>query len=136
MLKNCDSFLRNVNRVNIRFIEIVCLKFMPQSQPSEQELLKTVLQPLLEDFHYWFLRSRSLLETENITFLSEEQQLELLERVKNAQQEVTTAQMMFQATNGQVGIETATLVPWHRLVSECWQVGMQWRSLGKKANEL
>ena len=109
---------------------------MPQPQPSEQELLKTVLQPLLEDFQYWFSRSRSLLETEDITFLDEEQQSELLERVKKAQQEVTTAQMLFQATDGQVGIETATLVPWHRLVSECWQVGMRWRSGGSTAKEL
>jgi hypothetical protein len=103
---------------------------MPQPQPSEQELLKTVLQPLLEDFQYWFSRSRSLLETEDISFLSKEQQSDLLARVKLAQQEVTTAQMLFQATGGQVGIETATLVPWHRLVSECWQVGMRWRSVG------
>lgn len=102
---------------------------MPQSQPSEQELLKTILQPLLEDFQYWFSRSRSLLETENITFLSEEQQLNLLSRVKQAQQEVATAQMLFQATEGQVGVETSTLVPWHQLVGECWQVGMRWRSL-------
>jgi hypothetical protein len=101
---------------------------MPQSQPSEQELLKTLLQPLLEDFQYWFSRSRSLLETEDITFLSKDQQSDLLERVKKAQQEVIAAQMLFQATNGQVGVETATLVPWHRLVSECWQVGMRWRS--------
>ena len=103
---------------------------MPQSQPSEQELLKTVLQPLLEDFQYWFSRSRSLLETEDITFLSKEQQSDLLARVIHAQQEVTTAQMLFQATSGQVGIETATLVPWHQLVSECWQVGTRWRSMG------
>jgi hypothetical protein len=101
---------------------------MSQSQPSEQELLKSVLQPLLEDFQYWFSRSRSLLETEDIPFLSEEQQSDLLVRVRQAQQEVSTAQMLFQATNGQVGIETATLVPWHRLVSDCWQVGMRWHS--------
>lgn len=103
---------------------------MPQPQPSEQELLKTVLQPLLEDFQYWFSRSRSLLETEDISFLSKEEQSDLLARVKFAQQEVTTAQMLFQATGGQVGVETATLVPWHRLVSECWQVGMRWRAIG------
>ncbi len=101
---------------------------MHQSHPSEQELLKTLLEPLLEDFQYWFSRSRSLLETEDITFLSKDQQSDLLERVKKAQQEVIAAQMLFQATNGQVGVETATLVPWHRLVSECWQVGMRWRS--------
>ena len=102
---------------------------MNQSQPSEQDLLKSVLQPLLEDFQYWFSRSRSLLESEDITFLSDQQQSELLERVKTAQQEVSTAQMLFQVTDGKVGIETATLVPWHRLVSECWQVGMRWRSI-------
>ncbi|NEQ25796.1 MAG: DUF2605 domain-containing protein [Microcoleus sp. SIO2G3] len=109
---------------------------MPQSQPSEQELLKTLLQPLLEDFQYWFSRSRSLLETEDITFLSEEQQLDLLSRVQQAQKEVATAQMLFQATNGQVGVETATLVPWHRLVSECWQVGMRWRTMASTAPSL
>jgi hypothetical protein len=104
------------------------LKFMHQSQPSEQELLKSVLQPLLEDFQYWFSRSRSLLETEDLPFLSEQQQADLLTRVRTAQQEVSTAQMLFQATDGQVGIETATLLPWHRLVSECWQVGTRWRA--------
>jgi predicted flavoprotein YhiN len=108
---------------------------MPQHQPSEQELLKTVLQPLLEDFQYWFSRSRTLLETETITFLSKEQQSDLLERVKHAQQEVSTAQMLFQATNGQVGVETATLVPWHRLLSECWHVGMRWRAGASTALE-
>ncbi|HAA28910.1 MAG TPA: DUF2605 domain-containing protein [Cyanobacteria bacterium UBA8553] len=106
---------------------------MPQSQPSEQELLKAVFEPLLEDFVYWFSRSQSLLETETITFLSQEQQSDLLERVKKAQQEVCTAQMLFQATSGQVGVETSALVPWHQLVSECWQVGMRWRTLASSA---
>ena len=106
---------------------------MPESQPSEKELLKAVFEPLLEDFQYWFSRSRSLLETETITFLSEDQQSDLLERVTKAQQEVQTAQMLFQATGGQVGVETATLVPWHRLVSECWQVAMRWRTIASTA---
>jgi hypothetical protein len=102
---------------------------MHQSQPSEQELLKSVLQPLLEDFQYWFSRSRTLLETEDITFLTQEQQANLLTRVKDAQQAVSTAQMLFEVTHGQVGIDTATLVPWHHLLNECWQVGMRWRSI-------
>jgi hypothetical protein len=102
---------------------------MSQSQPSEQELLKSLLEPLLEDFQHWFSRSRNLLETEDIPFLSEREQADLLSRVKQAQQEVSTAQMLFRATGRQVGIETSTLIPWHRLVSECWQVGMQWRTL-------
>lgn len=94
----------------------------------EPELLKTVLQPLLEDFQYWFGRSRSFLETEQLSFLGTEQQSDLLARVLQAQQEVSTAQMMFQATGGQVGIDMAALMPWHELVTECWKVAMRFRS--------
>lgn len=101
---------------------------MSNSNLPEPELLKTVLQPLLEDFQYWFERSRSFLETEQIAYLSTKQQSELLERVKQAQQEVSTAQMLFQATGGQVGIDMATLMPWHQLLTDCWKVAMRFRS--------
>lgn len=100
---------------------------MPSSNLPEHELLKTVLKPLLEDFQYWFARSCSLLETEDIPFLSVQQQSDLLGRLKQAQAEVSTAQMLFEATGGQVGVETATLVPWHQLVTECWQVATRFR---------
>ncbi|ACK69825.1 conserved hypothetical protein [Gloeothece citriformis PCC 7424] len=102
---------------------------MSNSQPSERELLNTVLKPLLEDFQYWFSRACTLLEKEPLSFLSPEEQSNLLQRVKQAQQEVTAAQMIFQATDGQAGIEASMLVPWHKLVAECWQVSMRLRSL-------
>lgn len=95
---------------------------------SELELLRNLFQPLLEDFQYWFRRSRLFLETEQISFLSSEQQSQLLKRVKQAQQEVSTAKMLFQATGSQVGVDMATLMPWHQLVTECWQVAMRFRS--------
>ncbi len=101
---------------------------MSHTNPTEQELLKTILDPLLEDFQYWFSRARHLLESERITFLSIEEQAELLERVKTNQQEVRTAKMLFQATGKQAGIDTRALVPWHKLVAECWQVSRKWRS--------
>ena len=94
---------------------------------SEPDLLKTVLQPLLDDFQYWFGRSQLLLETESLSFMSAAQQAALLERVRQAQHEVGTAQMLFRATEGQVGIETSMLIPWHQLITECWQVGMKHR---------
>jgi len=106
----------------------IYFSFMLNSNLPEPELLKTVLQPLLEDFKYWFGRSRSLLEDERISFLSTKEQSDLLDRVRQAQQEVSTAQMLFQATGKQVGIDIATLMPWHQLVTECWKVGMQFRS--------
>ncbi len=99
---------------------------MLNSNLPEHELLKKILEPLLEDFQYWFSRGRSLLESEKITFLGSEQQADLLLRVKQAQQEVSTAQMLFKATGGQVGLETSTLMPWHQLVTECWQVAMRY----------
>jgi hypothetical protein len=95
---------------------------------SEPELLKAVLEPLLEDFQYWFSRTQTLLETEEIDFLGQEGQADLLARVLHARQEVSTAQMLFQATDGKAGVETAVLVPWHHLVTECWQVSMKFRT--------
>ncbi|NES82750.1 MAG: DUF2605 domain-containing protein [Moorea sp. SIO2B7] len=107
---------------------------MQPSQPRDKELLKELLEPLLEDFQYWFSRSRSLLESEKLPFFSEEEQAELLQRVKNTQKEVSTAKMLFKATDSQVAIDTATVIPWHKLVTECWQVASKWRSL-KRQND-
>ncbi|MCP6760812.1 MAG: DUF2605 domain-containing protein [Fischerella sp. CENA71] len=101
---------------------------MRDSNLPEPELLRTVLQPLLEDFQYWFARSRNLLETEQLDFLSSQEQSALLERVKQAQEEVNTAKMLFNATEGQVGIDMATLMPWHQLLSQCWKVAMYFRT--------
>ncbi|NJR65093.1 MAG: DUF2605 domain-containing protein [Leptolyngbyaceae cyanobacterium CRU_2_3] len=98
----------------------------PNLQP-EADLLKTFLHPLLEDFQYWFSRSRSLLEAYRIDFLDTQQQSDLLNRVKQAQQEVSAAQSLFQATDYQAGVDTSMMMPWHHLVTECWQVGMRFR---------
>ncbi|MGG6296440.1 DUF2605 domain-containing protein [Leptolyngbya sp. AN02str] len=93
----------------------------------EPELLKTLLEPLLEDFQYWFGRSRSLLENHDIDFLAQEQQIDLLKRVKQAQKEVAAAQALFKATDCQVGVQPSVLVPWHHLVTECWHVAVRYR---------
>ncbi len=96
----------------------------------DSNLLKTILEPLLDDFQYWFERSRIFLETQDIPFLTTEEQADLLARVSTAQQEVSTARMLFDATDGQVGIEASALTPWHNLVTECWQVVMRFHGRG------
>jgi len=101
--------------------------FTPGSNLPEPDFLKTLFQPLLEDFQYWFERSRTLLESHQIDFLSREQQATLLARVQQAQQEVNTTQLLFNAMDGQTGVEMSVLAPWHQLVTECWQVGMKFR---------
>ncbi|PSB18101.1 DUF2605 domain-containing protein [Phormidesmis priestleyi ULC007] len=101
---------------------------MFNSNLPESDLLKTVLEPLLEDFQYWFGRSRTLFESETIPFLKDEQQADILMRVTQAQKEVSTTQTLLKLTGGQVGVETSMLMTWHQLVTECWQVRMRLRS--------
>ncbi len=100
---------------------------LPPNFPTDPELLKLILEPLLEDFQYWFGRSRQLLETNTIGFLGTEQQSVLLQRVLTAQQEVSVMQMLFQATDGQAGVDPVVMGPWHRLVIECWGVATRFR---------
>ncbi len=101
---------------------------MRDSNLQGSELLKAILEPLLEDFQYWFDRSRNFLETEQISFMSNQEQSDLLRRVKEAQSELNTAKMLFHATEAQVGIDMATLMPWHKLLNECRHVAMRFRS--------
>ena len=109
---------------------------MSTEQPTEQELLKTVFEPLLEDFQYWFGRSRSLLESEQMSFLSAPEQAQLLERIIHSQQEVQTALMLFKATDGSAGIDSKMLLPWHQLVAECWDVAQKWRESKNQSNQI
>lgn len=101
---------------------------MLPSYPSDKELLKSILEPLLEDFSYWFEQSRTFLETETIFFLEREEQDILLDRINRAQQEVMTAKMLLSVTEGQAGIDPAILAPWHKLVTECWLIAQRCRS--------
>ena len=100
---------------------------MSPKQPQEKEILETILEPLLEDIQYWFDRSHSLLESEIMPFLSQSEQAQLLKKIELYQQEVSTAQMLFQATNKQVGVSPQTLFEWHQLVAECWALAKRWR---------
>jgi hypothetical protein len=102
---------------------------MQPSEPNEKELLKEILQPLLDDFQYWFSRSRSLLESERLSFLSPDEQTNLLERIKQSEEEVKTASMLFKITQGQAGIDTKVVGSWHQLVGQCWRIANQWRYL-------
>lgn len=102
---------------------------------SEQQLLKAVLAPLLDDFQYWFSHSREVLESQDVAVLSPQEQADLLERVKTAQQQVTATQSLFQATDGTVGVEMSTIAPWHQLVTECWQVAQKNRQQQSRSDD-
>jgi Protein of unknown function (DUF2605) len=101
---------------------------MFRSNPPDSNILKAVLEPLLDDFQYWFTRSQTLLEGDAIAFLTETQQTELLAKVITAQQEVAATQALMKVTDGQAGVETSVLMNWHQLVTECWQISLRLRS--------
>ncbi|NJN49793.1 MAG: DUF2605 domain-containing protein [Alkalinema sp. RL_2_19] len=96
--------------------------------PPDPNLLKQVLTPLLEDFQYWFERSRQLLETERLSFMTDAAQAAMLDRILEAQKAVAASQSILLATDGQAGVEMTVLMNWHKLVTECWSISMQRRS--------
>jgi Protein of unknown function (DUF2605) len=95
--------------------------------PAEPELLKALLQPLLDDFQYWFGRSQTLLESERLTFLTESEQQDVLRRVLESKQSVSVMQSLMTATDGQVGVDMQVLMGWHKLVHECWGLSTKYR---------
>jgi hypothetical protein len=97
------------------------------SLPPDPELLKVLLEPLFEDFDYWLTRSETLLSTTELSFLLPELQAEVLSRVRHALKEIHAARSLFQATDGQVGVEVSLLMDWHKLVTECWRIAIQHR---------
>ncbi|MGK7912880.1 MAG: DUF2605 domain-containing protein [Synechococcus sp.] len=97
--------------------------------PDSKQLLKELLSPLLEDFHYWFGKSITLLEDNRIEFLTPSEQTELLERVKAALAELQSAEQLYSLSDYSVGIDPKLVVQWHRLLLECGGVGQQFRRL-------
>ncbi|MCM1983808.1 DUF2605 domain-containing protein [Lyngbya confervoides] len=91
----------------------------------DQALLKSVLEPLFEDFQHWFGRTQVILQTQTVDFLSETEQAALLHQLDQAMAEVTAAQALFGAMGAQAGVETTVLMNWHQLVTQCWQVIMR-----------
>ncbi len=106
-------------------------EFSPESFSAAKrraELLDTVLAPLLEDFVYWFGRSREWLQATRVDFLSPAAQQDLIQRLEQAEVEVKTAQLLYRATGKQVAIDMGPVSEWHRLLMECQGIGMRYRS--------
>ena len=97
--------------------------------PDSKQLLQELLTPLLEDFHYWFGKSITLLEDNRIEFLSQTEQADLLERVRAALRELQSAEQLYNLSDMSVGVDPKLVVKWHRLLLECGGVGQQFRRL-------
>lgn len=96
---------------------------------SKSELLREILGPLLEDYRYWFERSRRFLQEETLEFISPEEQQSLLEQVLTAQAELQVAEALYQASDQEVGIDPGLMAKWHRLLMKCAELGRQFRQI-------
>lgn len=92
----------------------------PSNQP-EQPIVQAVLEPLLEDFQYWFGETQALLDSPKADCLATSDRQALVQEVTAAQQAVATAKTLLLATDGHAGVDMAVVGQWHRLVNKCWQ---------------
>lgn len=117
----------SVNRIVNFYIR---LEFKMQPYESmEKDLLKKILEPLLDEFQFWFSESRSLFESERISFLFVDEQDQLLNKIIQYQEEVKTSLILFQVTNGETIVDPQVVASWHKLVAECWSIARKWRYL-------
>jgi hypothetical protein len=96
-------------------------------QPADQPLVQTILEPLLDDFLYWFDETESLLASIEAECLVDSESHALIEEIKAARQEVVTTKTLMLATGGDAGVEVAVVGRWHQLVSKCWRTARQVR---------
>jgi hypothetical protein len=102
-------------------------QFSEFAEPAPEQLLANLLEPLLEDFGYWFDKAADLLQNHRLEFISEQEQAHILSRVRTAQQEVQTAKTLFALSGKRVGIDAQAMLPWHNLLMECQALGMRYR---------
>ena len=107
----------------------------PGQLPNDANLMKTILPPLLEDFQHWFASTLEMMATRDVSFLTAEQQQNLLSRVQLAQKQVSASQVLSSATDSQAGIEMPVVMAWHKLVHECWGVALRSRREEKAKRE-
>lgn len=96
---------------------------------DRSELLGQILGPLLEDYRYWFDRSRRLLEAEPLPFITPAQQADVLHRVCEAQGELQAATSLYRLSEQEVGIDPGLMAKWHRLLMECADLGYKYRQI-------
>ncbi len=92
----------------------------PSNQP-ELPLMQAVLEPLLEDFQYWFGKTQTLLTSPKADCLAASDRQTFIQEVEEAQRAVVTAKTLLLATDGHAGVDMAVVGQWHQLVHKCWK---------------
>jgi len=106
----------------------------PANQP-DQPIVQAILEPLLDDFKYWFSETETLLNSPQADCLANPDRQALLQELGEAQQAVATARTLMLATEGHAGVDMAVVTRWHQLVNKCWQTSRYIR-LQNQENEV
>ena len=106
----------------------------PTNQP-DKPIVQEILEPLLDDFQYWFGETQSLLDSPQADCLAASDRQALIQALSEAQQAVATARTLMLATSGHAGVDMAVVTQWHQLVNKCWQTSRYIRQQNQ-ANEV
>jgi hypothetical protein len=104
------------------------------SDPSDQPLVQTILEPLLDDFQYWFGEAETLLDSPKADCLAPTDRAAFADELQTAKQEVSTAKTLILATGGNAGVDTALVGQWHKLVNKYWQTARYIRQQSQSAD--
>jgi len=97
------------------------MSFSGSADQPDKPIVQEILEPLLDDFQYWFGETKSLLNSPKADCLAAGDRQSLTQELNEAQQAVATARTLMLATEGRAGVDMAVVGQWHRLVSKCWQ---------------
>lgn len=97
------------------------IDFHNSAEQPEQPLMQAVLEPLLNDFQYWFGETEALLRSPKADCLTETDRQALVQELDEARQAVDTTKVLMLATGGQAGVDLSVVTQWHQLVNKCWQ---------------
>jgi hypothetical protein len=94
------------------------------------ELLDQLLDPLLDDFAFWFGRGRVLLEHCPDAVMPPEERAALAEELESGGKTLLAARSLRAAAPVSMALDLQAMAPWHHLVMRCWALAARLRQAG------
>ena len=83
-------------------------------------LMESLLTSLLDDFDHWFQQGEQLLDNCPASVVSHDDQLALLDRLREGQRAVAATRALVKASSQSMAVSMEAMTPWHGLVTEVW----------------
>ena len=103
----------------------------PGAGPEEAgALLDQLLDPLLEDFSFWFARGAVLLEHCPDSVMAAAERRAMAEALETSARALVAARCLRAAAPESLAVDLEAMAPWHRLVMRCWALAARMRQAG------